>query len=557
MSQGASVFLPLTVPEHSSGASSARLISHLTWAFVGIGVLLRLARYLLQFPLWGDECFVAVNYIDTGFADMLRPLKYSMVCPLLVLWSQLASVKLLGFNELSLRLPATLASLASLFVFRYLSSRVLQGWPWLLAVGIFSVSYYPIRHGCEVKPYAMDLLAALVLLTLAVEWLLARERPMWWWLLAAVTPIAMGFSYTAIFVAGGISLALAWAVYQTQRRPVWLAFLAYNAVAVASFAGWYLLVARAQAEAYEAAGLKTGWNVDFPPTSGVSALGLWLIDRHTSHMFSYPIGGPHGGSTATAILVAVALGVLCRQRRWTLAALCMAPLALCFVAAALHRYPYGGSQRTMQFFAPAVCILAGLGLATVVATCARWRAGRGAPAVAVGFLIALGIITLGRDLLHPYKTPYDDQSREFARWFWPEQGRDADLACCIRDLDMGLDRKYSRHSNVAVYLCNQAIYSKGRHGLPDVFEVSVGSQSAGIEWAGTESAGSESAGTERRPLRCVTYGERLEELPEFGQWLAGAGSRYELRGSREYHVNSGVDANYDFYVVYEFVPRPK
>ena len=33
------------------------------WAFVWLGVILRVVTYLLNFPLWGDEAFVAVNLI--------------------------------------------------------------------------------------------------------------------------------------------------------------------------------------------------------------------------------------------------------------------------------------------------------------------------------------------------------------------------------------------------------------------------------------------------------------------------------------------------------------
>jgi hypothetical protein len=529
-----SAALPLDASVPGASDHSARRIGHLTWAFVGLGVLLRVTRYLLQCPLWADECFVAINYIDTGFGDMLRPLRYAMVCPLFVLWSQLASVKLFGFCELSLRLPATLASLGSLLLFRYFSGRVLQGWPWLLAVGIFAVSYYPIRHGCEVKPYAMDLFVALALLTLAVEWLRDRDRPLWWWLLAAAMPIALGSSHPATFVAGGISLALALAVYRTRNKGVWVAFAAYNVAVAVSFLGWYWLVAGVQSKSYEEYGLKACWDADFPPLHSLSALAAWLIDRHTSHMFSYPIGGAHGGSTATVGLLLVALAVLCRRRHGALAALCFTPLGLCFVAAALHKYPYGGSQRTMQFMAPACCILAGLGMATLVATCTRWRAMSRAPVVAAAVLAAVGLVGLGRDLLHPYKTVHDFHTREFARWFWKEQAHDAEVKCCIRDLDIGLAEKYARHSAVAVYVCNQQIYSRHHRGGLDL---------------------QASAGAANRPVRCVTYGERLDDLPEFKDWLARIHPRYALRGSQQFHVNSGVNEYYECFVVYELVPR--
>jgi hypothetical protein len=39
----------------------------------------------------------------------------------------------------------------------------------LLAVGNFAVSVHPIRHASEAKPYASDLLAAVLLLLLAAE----------------------------------------------------------------------------------------------------------------------------------------------------------------------------------------------------------------------------------------------------------------------------------------------------------------------------------------------------------------------------------------------------
>ena len=71
---------------------------------MGLGVLLRIARYLMDYPLWWDEAFVAVNFIRRDYLDLLRPLDYGQVCPILFLWCELAIVKLLGFSEWSLRL---------------------------------------------------------------------------------------------------------------------------------------------------------------------------------------------------------------------------------------------------------------------------------------------------------------------------------------------------------------------------------------------------------------------------------------------------------------------
>ena len=46
------------------------------------GVLLRVGRYLLNFPFWGDESMLIQNYLDRDYADLLQPLTLQQVAPL-------------------------------------------------------------------------------------------------------------------------------------------------------------------------------------------------------------------------------------------------------------------------------------------------------------------------------------------------------------------------------------------------------------------------------------------------------------------------------------------
>ncbi len=94
--------------------------------------------------------------------------------------------------------------------------RVVRGMPLLLAVAIFATSFHPIIHAADVKPYASDLLAALVLLALAVEWIRVPERAGWMWALAVIAPICIALSHPAIFVAGGIVVGLLPAVVSVR-----------------------------------------------------------------------------------------------------------------------------------------------------------------------------------------------------------------------------------------------------------------------------------------------------------------------------------------------------
>ena len=95
-----------------------------TLAFIWLGVLLRVVTFALNFPLWGDEAFVAVNLISRGYRDLLRPLDYAQICPLFFLWLELTAVKLLGFSEWSLRLIPTMASVGGVFLFAHIVGRV-------------------------------------------------------------------------------------------------------------------------------------------------------------------------------------------------------------------------------------------------------------------------------------------------------------------------------------------------------------------------------------------------------------------------------------------------
>ncbi|HEV3121037.1 MAG TPA: hypothetical protein VGY53_04005, partial [Isosphaeraceae bacterium] len=280
------------------------------WAFIGLGVLLRVATYALKFPLWADEAFVAAHFIARGYWALLRPLDYGQICPLFFLWLELTATKLFGFCEWSLRLIPTLCSVASVFLFAHVSARVTRGAARLLAVAGFCVAFFPIRHGAEVKPYATDLFAALVLFALAIEWWRAPENNRWLWALAAVVPLALGLSHPAVFMAGGISLGLAGMVWRARRQGAIVPFTLYNLLMVVTFGVLFAVFTSAQQRVFLATLRANYWVGAFPPLAKPVKFLLWLAEAHTGRMFAYPLGGAQGSSTFTTLCFLVALVVL-------------------------------------------------------------------------------------------------------------------------------------------------------------------------------------------------------------------------------------------------------
>ena len=341
--------------------------------FLILGALARLVRYALCFPLWSDEAFLAASFIDRGYLDMFRPLEYHQVCPLGFLWAELTAVKLFGFCEYSLRLFPLVCSLGSLLVFRHMAGRLFSGAALVLAVGIFSLDYPGIRYAAEAKPYGCDLLVSLAMLALLVQWWQQPERTRWLWALAAAAPLAIGFSYPAVFMAGGISLAAAW-VFWSNGGAGAAGLGGLQPGRGREFRRRLFLV-------YPGPKCGAGDDAQILERDGlIPALGFggevlaWLAATHTGEMLAHPVGGPHSASILTFLCCTAALVWLCRRRQLVLPLICAAALALNFAAAALHRFPYAGHVRMAMYLTPLVCLLAGLGLVVLAARLPRRRA---------------------------------------------------------------------------------------------------------------------------------------------------------------------------------------
>jgi hypothetical protein len=501
---------------------------------VALGVFLRVGRYLTNYPVWGDEAFLALNVLRRGYLDLRSPLEYGQICPILFLWAELTAIKLFGFSEMSLRLCPLICGVGSVFLFRRVAGRLLGGPALLLAVAIFAVSVHPIRHSADAKPYASDLLVALGLLALAIEWWRSSERTGWLWMLVGFAPIALAGSFPAALVEGGIGLALAPSVFRTRRRGPKIALAAYFLVVAGTFAALFFGYMHGQQTGVSLPALQSYWADSFPPLDSPARLASWLIATHAGRMFAYPGGGARGASSATLLLVIVGAVVLWRRGHRTTLALLIMPMGVAMMAAALRLYPYGGEARIMQYAAPAICLMAGLGLSTVLGCFSRPPVRAKAIRVAAITLGVAGVVLLADDFRHPYRTIYDQQAREFARRFWPEQAQGAELACL--QWDFRIKRRHVAYSRTAIYLCNQQIYSPSRR------------QGGAPRWTLV---------TPERPLRCIAF-ELPFQSPEATAWLESMKTRYTLRRRAELVVpTTGLDLKPldDHIMVLEFQPK--
>jgi hypothetical protein len=405
------------------------------------------------------------------------------------------------------------------------------------------------------------------------------------WTLVAVVPLALGLSYPAVFVAGGVSLAIAAVLSSNNSRRAWWAWGAYNLALAGGFLAWYRLSTATQAGA-ELEAMSRMWENTFPPHDSLQSLFAWLLQVHTGPLLAVPLGGDHWGSLGTSLLCLAAVAVLASRRSYRLV-LCSAPFALNFFAAAIRRYPYGGHMRLAMHLAPLVAILAGIGAAAACEWLHAWalpglrkarlRAGsalrrrpgrtgapRAAPAMPqparnrevvfppipswpvkamIGLLLLMVALSTARDFYLPGKEQQEIRKRDFAVWFWGSMEREHEVVCVMSDLKQffGGPGMLWEYYVSPQFLCNERIYSP-RHASGRPYDLSRVSR--------------------QRPLLCVQYWSH--EVPfdrtAFNRWLDGMQERYDLIASERYPILADNDSDRvhepcDWVEVYKMAPK--
>jgi hypothetical protein len=363
---------------------------------------------------------ILVDVLDRDYHGLTRTLSFIQVAPLLFLWGEKTALVLLGTSEFAVRLFPLLAGSLGLILFAYFARRVLSPIHGALAIAVLAVSYYPLRHCCEVKPYGLDLLMSAGMLLGAAGWLADPRRMRWLVFLTLWAPLAMWSSYPAAFIGGSMSLVLLPKIWQASWQARGL-FALFNLLMLTAFLGHFFGIARHQIDAPQAQvtheHMDAAWRASFPPDA-VGDLPIWLLRIHSGLMLAYPIGGTNGGSAASLLLCLIGARYLWSRGQRSLLLACVLPFALTLSAAFLHKYPYGGSARVAQHLAPMTCVLIAAG-GTWLLECLRLPAARWRSACITCLVLALfGVAGVVRDLCRPQKSDYDRVVRNLVHSFW-------------------------------------------------------------------------------------------------------------------------------------------
>jgi dolichyl-phosphate-mannose-protein mannosyltransferase len=321
-------------------------------ALMAFGIGVRVIAYAGRPALWLDEAMVALNIASRGFAGLARSLDWDQTAPVPFLWTTKLATLVFGVNEYALRAVPFVAGLVFLVLF-WRAARALVGPPAaLLATAFAACSSLLINYGIEAKQYGIDGCVAAAVLALMPP-VLARPdsaRP-WRWLMAGGA-MAMWWSMPAIFVLAGVGAALA-ADPRVRRTPGGYARLV-TAVLV-----WCVVFGTLDVVAYHAATHNAYLNRFWEPS--FLTLGAADASRRVTDALYQAFSGPyvlqfsppdHEGPILLlgSGLWAVGFAAAWRRHGAPLALLLGVPIAACFAAAALGRYPV--AARMLIFYTP-------------------------------------------------------------------------------------------------------------------------------------------------------------------------------------------------------------
>lgn len=369
-----------------AAAAAVRATTFIVGFLLAAGIALRLRMYLTAGLFWLDEAMLVESIYSRSLPElMLRPLEWNQTSPPGFLMLEWLALKTIGPSEAALRLVPLLGSVAALVLFVPLAFRCFasDAWPAVLAIGLFALAPHLSEYAGELKPYALDALAAILVTLATLRALQAGLPPPWTRRLALLGAVVVWFSQPAVFVLAGIgTAALVWRIRAHEPVRPALGVAAVWAPFVMASVLWSVVVLGSAGRVV----MDDHWSASFLPLLPRTAADLWRHAEALLSLFRQPLvtGLPVLG------LLLFAAGAYALRRTpvgWVL----LAPLPAVWLAASVGRYPWGSllggprDSRVLLFLLPALCILVAAGVGHVATFRVRYaRAG----AVALACLLA-------------------------------------------------------------------------------------------------------------------------------------------------------------------------
>ncbi|WP_448334916.1 hypothetical protein [Bellilinea sp.] len=320
-----------------------------------VGTYARIKFYRDFRSLWVDESCVALNIIERNYAQLLQPLDYEQGAPIgFLLVVKFITDLFNNYDENTLRLFSLISSLLSLYLFIFLSHKLLGKTYALFSSWMFSVHPGLIRFSSEVKQYSSDVLVFLIIAAVGIAFFEGNKSWRKSLLLCVTGLVAILFSHPAIFMLA--SIGVLW-VYEELKHNNFIMNLPKIILCGLSWVGLALaLYILNYSNLTQNSYLKEFWEFGFPLTKDGLDFLYWVIEQ-PYWIFNLRSENLYWGAAALLLLIGIFSSIYDKEKNFYIFLL---PIIFTLLAAFLSIYPF--ADRMILFLVPSAILFVGYGL---------------------------------------------------------------------------------------------------------------------------------------------------------------------------------------------------
>lgn len=324
------------------------------------GILIALLQFIYNRSLWLDEASLALNIIHKNHLELLKPLDYGQVAPILFLQIEKLFSELIPNTEFGLRLFPLLSFIFSLFfLYKIIKTFNLSDYSIIFIISLFVFNSTLIYYTSEVKQYMSD-----VLVITSVYYLLLKtydNNNYKYYFLGIVGSICIFLSNITPVILFSVGLYLFFDIYINKKKQL-LQIISLSSFWILSFLTYYFLFIE---EHPSRSFMTTYWsNMDaFMPLNPLSKEFYHFTLKSISRVFFelFQFGGLY---YFLIFLFLIGLISLIRDRKISIIILTVTPLLLHLIISGFKLYPF--YVRLILYTIPCIGIICSIGFDRLV-----------------------------------------------------------------------------------------------------------------------------------------------------------------------------------------------